>query len=301
MPAYVISDAALAEAPTLYSDEAAAALFADPAFPDYLRRSVATWCGETDDGPMMTANLRDARHFITSLMMIHLHTTPGGLTLTRLMEALRLAGMAPARAAPALAVTLVLGLIERAPSGDDNRVRAYRPTGRMAAAMIERFRRTLAAAAPLDPGVARALDRYDDPDFALSLIGQVAEIGLAVNGANAVADDSLSAISTRSSGMMVLGRLLALADREGAAFPPVGPVAFSGAAIARGCGISRTQVRRILRAGAEAGHFVLVDEGLIELTPRLAEHVAYLCLVEFLACRWAAARMTAEASVRISA
>lgn len=281
----------MAAAPHLFAPDVVASLQAHPAFQEYLRRSTAVWPGEAADDAILIEGLRDARHWMTGNAAIHLVTSPGGLTATRLGALLQRLGLPAARAPATIALMRFLSLLEPTPQAGDSRVRAYQPTPQMAAAYIERIRRELAAAALVDPEAAVMLERFGDPAFALSFVGRAAEIGLAMIGTHRITGDSLNAISMRIAGTMLLGRLIGLADREGGSFPPVGRVSFSVATMAKACGVSRTQIRRILQAGAEAGHFVLHGEGQVELTQRLAEHVALLGVAKLIGFAWASARV----------
>ena len=86
---------------------------------------------------------------------------------------------------------------------------------------------------------------------------------------------SLDLFSGRFSGMLVLAHLL-LAGEASDSFPPSRPVPFSIAGLARDAGISRTQVRALLRAAEQVGFMEMVGEGRVRLTASLAYNVEFL-------------------------
>lgn len=183
-----------------------------------------------------------------------------------------------------------IGYIEPVKGSGDARVRAYQPTGRMAAAFRERYRLECEAAATLDPAFATALARINEPDFFAAMMAAIGELTLAGLQQFEPQQTSLNAISHRFAGMMVLGELLATVETPDGAYPPVGDFRLSLATLAKACGVSRTQARRILQAGQAEGFFGLPGEGEITLTPLLAEHVTLLTACSALMIRWACVR-----------
>lgn len=283
----LISTAALEGARNLFAPAAIEAVLTAPGFEAYLWAIVRIWPGLEAGDPVLTEGLRDIERLTGGLAVFHLARSPGGLTVGRLAALFGSIGLAPARATATIKLMRFFSLIEAAEVPGDRRVRAYRPTARMTTAFIARTRAELTALTLVDPTIALVLRRLDDPDAGAAVVSGIGEFMMAFLSVHGVAgEDTLQAISSRASGMPLLGRLLLAGAEEGGPFPPVGRVRFGVTAMAKACGVSRTQVRRVLRAGAEAGHFVLHGEGEVELTPHLAQHVGAYGLSTALSLGW---------------
>jgi len=267
-----------------------------PGFPAYLRSAVAIWRAQDSVDPALSSSLRDLGRFASGVWSLYLDATPGGITLIRLGVLLGEAGISgPGRARSILIFLRFIGFIESTENVGDKRAKRYRVTDRMMAAFHERYRRELDAGSSLDPVVAAGHEALDRPEFFRALVAAMGELSLAALQTYAPRDASLDVISHQYAGMTVVGELIGSCDAPGGPFPPVGPTSISMAGIAKACGISRTQVRRILKAGANEGSFELSGEGEVNLTPLLAEHVELLVAGTFMMFRWCCEQALAKA------
>ena len=286
----LVSDAARAASRIILDGAVLARVQTIPGFDAYSRQAAGIWRAPVSHDAILASTLRDLGRFVSGVWSLHLNATPGGLTLTRLSDLLDQTGISsPGRARAMLVYLRFVGYIEPAPEAGDGRRRVFRPTGRMSAAFRARYRMEFEAAGPLDPDIAAALARIDEPTFFAALMAAMGELSLAGFQLADFQGASLNALSHHYAGMTVLAELLAIAD-QGESFPPVGPARFAVAGLAKACGISRSQVRRILRAGAGAGFFELTGEGQLILTPLLAEHVRMLIACGFLVYQWSCRR-----------
>ncbi len=258
-----------------------------PGFPAYLRSVVAIWRARDSADPALSNTLRDLGRFASGVWSLFLDATPGGITLARLGTLLGEAGISgPGRARSILIFLRFIGFIESVQEVGDHRTRRYRPTRRMMSAFHERYRRELEAGSPLDPVIAAGREALDRPEFFRALVAAMGELSLAGLQAYAPRGKSLDVLSHQYAGMTVVGELMGSCETPDQPFPPVGPCRISVAGIAKTCGISRTQVRRVLKSGADEGFFELAGEGEITLTPLLAEHVELLVACTFIMFRW---------------
>ncbi len=225
------------------------------------------------DDAILAATLRDMGRFMGAVWAIYLHNTPGGFTLSRLtglLEDTALSG--PGRARALIAYMQFLGYIEPAPVRGDSRVKRYEPTQRMLDAMSKRYVEDLRVSAWLAPEADWLVERFHDPGVAADMMTVQGELMLAFFQTWRPEDVSLNVFSEKFAGMMLLSELVACADDDDL-FPPAGLLRYSIAALSRKCGVSRTQVRRILRAAADDGFLVLGEEGEAWPTPLLREHL----------------------------
>lgn len=249
-----------------------------PGFRAHLRCVAENWRPRETEDDRMSRSLRDLGRFVAGLWALFLDTTPGGITLARMGDILELTGVSGVGRARSLMIYLqFIGFIEPDSAARDGRVRVFRPTTGMKAALLEHYRREFAGLECLDADLAASLASINDPDRLAVFVGSLAELTLAALQLRGPDDDpGLDAVSHRHAGMMVLGDLLVTAATDDSPFPPVGPVRFSVAGLARRCGISRTQLRRIIKAGEDAGFFIDRGEGEVVLTEHLALHLEML-------------------------
>lgn len=249
-----------------------------PGFEAHLRRVAENWRPRETDDLLLAQSLRDLGRFVAGLWSLFLDATPGGITLSRMGEILEVTGVSGVGRARSLMIFLrFVGYIEPDPGAGDTRTRVFRPTSRMKAAFLEHYRREFAGLDPLDPGLSASLGRINDPERLAEFMGGLGELTLAAMQLRGPGDEpGLDALSHRYAGMMVLGEFLVAASTEDTPFPPVGTARFSVTGLARRAGISRTQLRRIIKAGAEAGFFEILGEGEVGLTQHLAWHMEML-------------------------
>jgi hypothetical protein len=270
-----------------------------PGFPEAVRATTRIWQMPADgEARAFAESMRDLGRLMGCLWAIFLHNTEGGLTLARLtalMEAGKVSGAGRARAL--LVYLQFVGYIEPVPHVGDGRVRRYAPTPRLLAGWGGRLQRDFAVMATVSPAIAAFRERFGEPavfDQYGRLTGELFVHYMMVRDER-MPGPSLEVFSQRYAGIMMLAELLAKSE-DGVPFPPVRPIRYSVAAIARGCGVSRTQVRKALRDGAAAGFLELPEEGLAVPTPLLAEHLELMIAGQFVGCEWAAERLLSEFS-----
>lgn len=262
-----------------------------PGFPDAARELARNWRMPADpERREFAESMRDLGRLMGALWAQYLHNTPGGLTLARLtalMEAGEVSGAGRARAL--LVYLQFIGYIAPAPKSGDARMRRYTPTARLVDGLRGRLERDFGSMAPISPLTARMLALLGRPevfDLYSGLTGQIFLHYMMVRGGQ-FPGPSLETFSERYAGMMMLGELLATAAPDDV-FPPRGPLRHSIAAIARACGVSRTQVRKALRDAAALGFLELPQEGLALPTDLMREHVELLIAGHIVGCEWAA-------------
>lgn len=287
--AEILADLAhLMEIPTV---DAARAL---PGFSAMARAVAAHWrLPEGEEDRFFAQNLRDLGRFLGSIYALYLHSTPGGLTRTRLaamLEATNLSG--PGRAQALLIFLQFIGYIRPAPAaGDDGRMRRFVPTPRLVTAFRRRVTGELRAMQAMHADLADALAVIDEPgafEMYLEPAGQCFVAYMILR--NPDGGPSLEVFSQRYAGMMLLGELLATAAPDDV-FPPVGPMRHSVAALARMAGISRTQVRRAFRDAEEQGFLEFPEEGVALPTDLFRLHLEYAIAGQLLGGTWVATRL----------
>lgn len=289
------TETASAAASRVTSAEAVAAVRAHPDYARYMLSTFGLWRGEDDDDRILSQIQWDLGRWLAGVWSMYLDATPGGLTLVRLAALLEQAGVsAGPRARPLLFFMQFIGFIEAAPPGLDRRFKTYRPTPRLRAAFLERFRRDFRTRGVLNPDFLPLVSRLDDPDFMRAFIAALGELTLLSFKTVGTAEaPSLNIISQRYGGMTMLGHLFAAGAPTVDAYPPKGPFAFSMKGVAKRSGVSRTQLRRTLEAGAAAGFFAFHQDGEVELTPLVVEHGELLSAGAYLMVEWAAAQAEA--------
>lgn len=268
-----VSDAPTIAARRMVSEAFVEEIRARDGFAERARAAVALWREPPEDDAVLVSTLRDMGRFIGAIWAFYLDSQPGGLTLSRLttmLEGTQLSG--PGRARAMIAYMLFLGYISQLPTRGDARLKRYVPTPRLLNAMRKRYRRELEAAAWMTPDAQWVIDRFDEPGVCEALIAAQGELMLAFFREWRPDGVSLNIFSDKYAGMMLLSELLATAEPDDV-FPPAGVLRYSMAGLARNCGVSRTQIRRIMRAAADHGFLVLGEEGEAWPTPLLRLHV----------------------------
>lgn len=238
-----------------------------PGFDQLARRIVTLWAVQAGPNGEITRLLRDLGRFAAGAWAFHLEASSGGLTVARLGQALRAAGISGAgRARTLLTYLRFVGYIEPAPDQGDGRDRRYRTTTKMRHAYRDRMRRELEARADLDPAIPAVLARFDAVfmDF-LAVLG---EASLLEAGAPGPRPQEIDLFSERYAGFPVLCELMLSGDADDT-FPPRGGLTFNVAELARRCGTSWMQVATLLRKARAAGSLLPAGDG----RERLAEVV----------------------------
>jgi hypothetical protein len=282
------------------------AVIAEPGFDRALRGCVECWLPKSGDTRMIEVTMRDLGRMVSGNWSLYLDSSPGGLTLSRMSKLLEGSWLSsPGRARALLLYLRFVGYIEPAVGqemlgkGGDAREKRFRVTPQLKDAFRERYRRDLSAFASADHAIAEIAEKLDDDEVFRCMAWAHGGLLVALLKAYRPETVSLDLFSSRYSGMMVLARML-LGGEAGDSFPPRRPIRYTVAGLARETGISRAQVRRLLREAEAAGFMVPIEEGLMLLTSLLAEHVKLLvaCGSRILAVSAAAALLHLEASRR---
>jgi hypothetical protein len=265
------------EALRLVGREPVGAIVATPGFNDVNRRSIENWLPRPGEDRMLAATMRDIGRLVSGVWAIYLAASPGGLTLSRLskqMEGTLLSS--PGRARALLIYMRFLGYIEPLDEPEtDGRERRFGPTDRLRDAFRERYRRDLEIFRPFGQVFCTLAERLDEPAVFDAFAWAHGDFLSALYKVYAPDEPSLDLFSNRYSGMVLLARLLLAGGKEDC-FPPAQAVSFTVAGLARDAGISRAQVRRLLRDSEKVGFIEMVGEGRLRLTPWLAHNVRYL-------------------------
>ena len=265
------------ETDRILSRDALDAMIAGPGFDQALRGCVECWLPQSGDTRMIEVTMRDLGRMVSGNWSLYLDSSPGGLTLSRLSKLLDGTWLSsPGRARALLLYLRFVGYVEPAFGQEsDARERRFRVTPQLKKAFRERYRRDLNAFRDTSPAIAEMAQRLDDDDVFRCLTWAHGAFLAALFKAYKPTTVSLDIFSSRYSGMMVLARML-LSGEPDDSFPPRRPIPYTLAGLARETGISRAQVRRMLREAELAGFMTPMNEGLMLLTPLLAEHVKLL-------------------------
>ncbi|MDQ0465180.1 hypothetical protein QO010_002964 [Caulobacter ginsengisoli] len=242
------------------------ALRAHPRFAEAARRAARASAELYRTDALMFRALRDTSRWVCAVWALYLDATEGGLTHARLRDLCVEANLLSPGTAYAVLIQLrVIGYVELLPYAiDDARMRAYRPTARMMEAFRRRMRQDVEGAAMLDPSVAAALDRWDEPRVFQALVRRLGEGIRASARVHDAERPSLHLFARRTAGMPALYNLLSQAAPDDD-FPPRRPIAINLADLSRRCSVSRTHMLRLLR-DVEA-------TGFLEPGPRPGEAV----------------------------
>jgi len=270
-----------------------AALRGRPGFRAMMRPWIATWRVRDGDSAMLARTLHDIGRYLAGMFALQLHYSPGGLTLTRLAETLKLTGMAgTGRARTSLMYLRFIGYVEPAADGD-GRARRYRPTARMLTAFKTRVARDPQAFWPAEPAILAIAPQLERDEVFGAYLGEMAELtSLALSGYR-VDGPNLDVVSHRFGGFAVLSELL-LADSQGGDLSLEEPRTVSLSALARDCHVSRAQARSVLNAAEQAGFIEMLPDGRCRLTALLGEHLELLMAGAILVIAFAARRALAQ-------
>ncbi len=288
-----VSEEARASLTFLLNDEASEEMRTRPGFNAASRALVDCWRlpeGDDEEDRAFARNLRDLGRFVAGIWALYLHSTPGGLTLTRLsslLEAGQVSG--PGRGRAILIYLQFIGYVTRGATTGDARLKLYVPTQRLIGAFRRRLIRELTAMTGMHPAIAGTLGHLREPGAFEIYAELMGEIYAAYMGVRQRPGPTLEMFAQRYAGMMMLGELLACAAPDDV-FPPRGPLRYSLSAIARVAGVSRAQVRRAFREAEAVGFLSLPEEGLALPTPLLARHIELATAAEILGCLWCSER-----------
>lgn len=295
-----LSDETIAVFADLMGDDRVLAMRRAPGFGEASRKIVKSWLAPDAPEDKAAAHfLRDLGRYIGATWALYLHATPGGLTAGRLADLLAWTRVAsPGRARSILLYLQFIGYIAPAKKPGDSRVKLYAPTQRLKDAFRNRLNREFTAMSHMHPSFAEIGSLITEDDAFNLYMQQMGEAFLAYLRLREEDGPSLEMFSQRYSGMMLLGELLAAAAPDDV-FPPVGPLRYTVAELGRRCGISRTQVRNILRDAERAGFLQLAEEGIAMPTTLLGDHLEMAHAGQVMGCIWCSERFMARMGQRI--
>lgn len=247
-----------------------------PGFSELAGDVVEVWGPHPGLAGEISRLLRDMGRFAAGAWAIYLEATPGGLTITRMSESLKLTTISgPGRARALLAYLRFIGYVEPAPDDGDGRDRRFRTTAKMRAGFLGRIRRELEVRAHLDPAVPLVLERFDtDPtmfDRFFVTVSEVSMANIAIGGTRA-GKNELDLFSDRYAGLIILCEMLQR-GAPGDVFPPRGPLDFTVAGLAARCETSRMQVTSLLRKARAAGYLIATEDGRERLSEGLLQNM----------------------------
>lgn len=260
----------------------------DPGFADAARQAAVLATVAPDADPVLFGLFRDTGRFVSAMLALYLDAS-GKLThatLSRLVNDLGRAGFG--RVSAMLLFMRSIGYIAPAPPAADQREKRFVPTARMSDAVLRRFRREFALAAPFHPACARAGAMLDTPEGFAAFCVAAGEVTLGAFR-QPVEEPSLNVFSGRVGGMTMLAHML-LSVEGAAAFPRAGRVTVSLSALSRRCRVTRGQVGHVLKA-AEAAGFMVRDDREWLLSEALTAQVRLFTAVRVLLLAQIADRM----------
>ena len=227
------------------------AFLARPGMDDAMRRSVLGAVAYYDAAPTLHRDVKDVSRFLLGVLALYLDAS-GGLTHRRLRELSGKSGILSAGTATAVLLRLqMIGYVTRAEVANGHS-RPYKPTPAMEAAFRGRMRIEFEALTHLTDETSEMLARFDEPAVFSMLMAMMGDQSMMAAGSPNPDIAAFNALAVRSAGLLILFDVMAKADRGGA-FPPVGEVELSVAAIARHYHVSRSHVLSVLRDIEAAG------------------------------------------------
>ncbi|MFZ3005093.1 MAG: hypothetical protein WA047_02875 [Phenylobacterium sp.] len=248
------------------------AFLARPGMDDAIRRSVLGAVAYYDAAPTLHRDVKDVSRFLLGVLALYLDAS-GGLTHRRLRELSGKSGILSAGTATAVLLRLqMIGYVTRADAANGHS-RPYKPTPAMEAAFRGRMRIEFEALAHVTDEVDQMLARFDEPEVFAMLMTMMGDQSMQAAGSPNPDIEAFNKLAVRSAGLLILFDLMHQAD-TGGAFPPVGEVQVSVAAIARHYDVSRSHVLSVLRDIERAGWIdKRPGDGVWVLTPALRDDI----------------------------
>lgn len=262
-----------------------------PGLDDAIRSSVQGAVAYYDAAPTMHRDVKDVGRFMLGVLALYLDAS-GGLTHRRLRELSGKSGIVSAGTATAVLLRLqMIGYVSRTEAGNGHS-RPYKPTPAMETAFRGRMRIEFEALSHITDETAEMLARFDEPEVFAMLMAMMGDQSMQAAGSPNPDIEALNKLAVRSAGLLILFDLMHQAD-TGGAFPPVGAVQISVAAIARHYDVSRSHMLSVLRDIERAGWIEKrPGDGVWFLTPALRTDVrifygiTYLGLIRAAEMAW---------------
>ena len=222
-----------------------------PGLDEAMRASASGALAYYDAAPALHRDIKDINRFLLGVLALYLDAS-GGLTHRRLRELSGKSGILSAGSATAVLLRLqLIGYVTRTDAANGHS-RPYKPTPAMQAAFRGRMRVEFQALTHVTDEIDEMLARFDEPEVFAMLMTMMGEQSMQAAGSPNPDIAAFNALSVRSAGLLILFDLMTKAD-TGGAFPPVGEVELSVAAIARHYQVSRSHVLSVLRDIEAAG------------------------------------------------
>lgn len=245
-----------------------------PGFDDALRRSTIGALAHFQADPAFSSVFKDLGRFYVGTLCIHLHATPGGLTLSRLKGLCHQSSFISATAAEALlAYMRDIDFFEPAAEQPDRRALVLTPTPALWANFRERFKLEMEAAAQVEPALDRLVALWEAPGVFNAFMAAHGRDSLIIASVYDIRPPGLVLLYERAAGPLLLMALMAGAKPEDS-YPPRLPVPLSMKALAQTFEVSRPHVARFIELGEKAGFFERHGRELL-LTPMLRERLTY--------------------------
>ncbi len=237
-----------------------------------MRASVHGAVAYYDAAPTLHRDVKDVGRFMLGVLALYLDAS-GGLTHRRLRELSGKSGIVSAGTATAVLLRLqLIGYVTRIEAGNGHS-RPYKPTDTMEAAFRGRMRIEFEALRHVTDEVDQMLARFDDPEVFAMLMTMMGDQSMQAAGSPNPDIEAFNKLAVRSAGLLILFDVMHQAD-TGGAFPPVGEVQVSVAAIARHYDVSRSHVLSVLRHIERAGWIdKRPGDGVWLLTPALRDDI----------------------------
>lgn len=280
---------------------AIAAMAEHPALPEALRIFVSGLFDVVQVNSLLGLIVSDRNRMIMSWLTLYLDASYdgrdplSGLTVNRYKALCARAGRSsPGRAVALLGLMRFAGYLEPARRTARGMPLRLVPTEKLLGPQRARVRAALTAMAKLRPEGAIGLARLDDPAFFRALLRCCGEQILA-REPMIEHGPGMSFFADRKAGITLLMALMLSAQPDDT-MPPAGPVQVSIKQLAQRLGVSRTQVKNLLRGGVAAGLLEprAADETVYVMTPRLRAGVVGVCCANFLVIADAVRQVQAE-------
>ncbi len=235
-------------------------LRADPNYPGAVRWLARTMLETADADPALHGIFKDAGRKVAALCTALLHGS-GGITLPRLKELMAKLHLAsPGRARALLIYMRYLGFVELRQVRAAGSPAVYLPTAKFQRTYAAHLRQVVEATAWIAPAAARVAVAFDEPAAVAIFVRHLTQGFLNSTAQGHDVDNYFEIFSHRHAGTQILNQLVSQAP--GDSFPPEGKIPFVAATAARRFRVSRVHVRRLFRAGEQAG-LIQFDEGAV--------------------------------------
>lgn len=218
---------------------------------------------------------RDAGRYVAAMAALQLHLS-GALTLPRLKDVCVRSGfLSPGRARAVLRVLQGLGYIVPAAELPGSGARHFVPTSGFLTAWGGHLRAALAAAQIIEPAAARASVMLDRPEGAAVFIRLQGEGLLRSAPLSDQRPPVMRILLQHDGGALIVWQLLAAGD-DADAFPTAHAAELSLAGMSRRFGVSRVQIRRLLRAAEREGVLTMSERRMVAFAAGCHDELRFL-------------------------